>query len=79
MKGNVGIHNELHRFLFIHGSMWPSGWVLHSKSKGLGFDFCWSCLEVSGKLLIPYYLYPPSSDGYQVEQNIEKIVNDILC
>ena len=43
--------------------------VLDSRSAGLGFDsHCWSsCVEVSGKLLIPYYLCPPSSDGYLVE------------
>ena len=34
-------------------SMWPS-WT--QRSKGLGFDsHCWSCVEVSGKLLIPYF------------------------
>ena len=41
---------------------------LDSISQCLGFDsYCWSCVEVLGKLLIPYCLCPPSSDGYLVE------------
>ena len=43
--------------------------ALSSISTGLGFDAqYWSCEEVSGKLLIPYYLCLPSTDGYLVEQ-----------
>ena len=31
--------------------------ALDSRSEGLGFDSqCWSCVEVSGKLRIPYCL-----------------------
>ena len=48
--------------------------VLDSISEGLGFDsHCWSCVEVSGKLLIPYCLCPPSSNGYLVESKIGKL------
>ena len=44
--------------------------VLDSRSKGLGFDsHCWSCLEVLDKLLIPYCLCLPSTDGYLVDEN----------
>ena len=51
--------------------------ALDSRSEGLGFDsHCWSCVEVSGKLFIPYCLWSPSSDGYLVER---KIVNGISC
>ena len=45
--------------------------ALDSRSKGLGFDsHCWLCVEVIGKLIIPYCLSLslPSSDGCQVEQ-----------
>ena len=42
--------------------------ALDLRSEGLAFDsHCWSCVEVSGKLLVPYCLCPPSSNGYQVE------------
>ena len=54
--------------------MWPSGWALDPRSKGLVFDsHCWSCVEVSGKLLIPYCLCPLSSDGYLVERKFGKL------
>ena len=47
--------------------------ALGSISEGLGFDsHCWSCVEVPGKLLIPYCICPASSDGYLVEQKIGK-------
>ena len=37
---------------------------LDSKSKGLGFDFyCWSYVEVLGKLIIPCCICPPSRGG----------------
>ena len=39
--------------------------VLDSRSEGLTFG--WSCVEIFGKLLILYYICPPSSDGYLVE------------
>ena len=39
--------------------------ALDSRSKGLGFAFhCWSCVEVLGKLVIPYSLCLTSSDEY---------------
>ena len=42
--------------------------ALDSKSKGLGFDsYCWSCVEVSGKLIILCCLCPFSNNGYLVE------------
>ena len=48
--------------------------VLDLRSEGLGFDsHCWSCVEVSGKLLIPYCLCPPSSNGYLVERKTGKL------
>ena len=47
--------------------------ALDSRSEGRGLDYhCWLCVEVSGKLLIPYYLCPRSSNGYLVEQKIGK-------
>ena len=43
--------------------------ALGSRSEDLGFDsHCWSCVEVTGKLLISCCLCPPNSDGYLVEQ-----------
>ena len=52
------------------GTCTPVDRVLDSRSKGveLHSHFCWSCVEVSGKLLISYCLCLPSSDGYLVEQ-----------
>ena len=48
--------------------------TLDSRSEGLGFDFhSWSYVEASGKHPIPYYLCPPNSDGYLVEQKLEKL------
>ena len=44
--------------------------TLDSRSKGLGFDsHYWPCVELVGKLLIPFCLCLPSSDGYLVEEN----------
>ena len=57
-------------------------WIgrLDLRSEGLRFDsHCWSCVEASGKLLIPYCLCPPSSNGYLVERKKWKIVNGISC
>ena len=49
-------------------------WCTFVFIKGLGFDSqCWPCVEVSGKLLIPYCLCPPSSNGYLVERKIGKL------
>ena len=48
------------------------GRALGSRSKGLGFHFhclCWTCVKVSGKLLIPLYLCLLSSGGYLVDEN----------
>ena len=46
--------------------------ALDLRSEGLGFDsHCWTYIEVPGKLLSPYCLCPPSSDGYLVERKIE--------
>ena len=51
------------------GSMWPNELNVDSKSKGLEYDsHCWSCVKVLGKLLIPFCLCLPSSDGYLMEQ-----------
>ena len=47
----------------------PVGRALDSRTKDLGFDsHCWSCVKMLGKLLIPYHLRQPSSDGYLVER-----------
>ena len=49
----------------------PVDRVLESRSEGLGFNsHCWSYVEVSGKLLIPYYLCLSSTDGYLVERKL---------
>ena len=54
------------------GACGPVDRVLDSRSGGLGFDsHCRSCVEVLGKLLIPYCLCPPNSDGYLVERKLE--------
>ena len=55
--------------------------VFDSRSQGSGFDsHCWSCVEVSGKLLIPYCLRPCNIDRYLVERKIvKKNVNGISC
>ena len=48
--------------------------ALDLRSEDLGFDsHCWSCVEVSGKLLIPYCLCPSRSNGYLVDQKIGKL------
>ena len=48
--------------------------ALDLRSECLGFDsHCWSCVEVSGKLLIQYCLCQPSSNWYQVERTIGKL------
>ena len=48
--------------------------VLDSRSEGLGFDsHCCSCVEVLGKLLIPYCLHPSNSDGYKVEIKVGEL------
>ena len=48
--------------------------VLDLRSEGLGFDFhCYSCVEMSGKRLIPYCLCPSSSNGYLVERKVGKL------
>ena len=61
------------------GACGPVDRVLDSRSEGLELDsHCWSCVEVSGKPLIPYRHCPPSSDGYLVDKNW-KIVNGINC
>ena len=45
-----------------HGSMCQVDKALDSRSKGLGFDsHCWSCVEVSGKVLIPHCLCQSST------------------
>ena len=42
-------------------------WVLNARSQGIGFDcYCWSCVEILGKLPIPHCLGPPSRNGYLV-------------
>ena len=44
--------------------------MLDSRSKGLGFDsHCWSCVEVSGEIFIPYCLCLASSGEYLVDGN----------
>ena len=49
-------------------------WESNSRSEGLEFDsHCWSCVDVLGKLLIPYCLSPPRSNGYLVERKIGKL------
>ena len=54
--------------------MWPIDRVMDSKSKGMWFNpHCWSCVEVSDKLLIPHCLCLPSSDGYLVDENCELV------
>ena len=46
------------------------GSLLDSRSKDLRLSsHCWSCVWVSGKLLILYCLSLPSSDGYLVGKN----------
>ena len=40
--------------------------------QGLGFDsLFWSCVEWLSKLLIPYCLCPPASNGYLVELEMQ--------
>ena len=52
--------------------------VLDWRSEGLGFDSsCWLFIEVPGKLLIPYCLYPPL--WVPVGTKNWKIVNGISC
>ena len=66
--------------LVIMGACGPMGRVVDSGLAGLRFDsHCWSCVDVSGKLLFPFCLCPPGSDGYLVEWKIEKIMNGISC
>ena len=44
--------------------------ALDSRSEGLGFDsHYWPCVEVVGKLHIPYCLGPPSRNGYLVDRS----------
>ena len=44
--------------------------ALDARSKGLGFDsHCWSCVEVSVRLLIPNCLCLLLTDGYLVNDN----------
>ena len=67
----------------LNGQQNPSGfWGAYGQvdreldlwSEGLGFDsHYWSCVEVSGKLLITYCLCSLSSNGYLVEWNIGKL------
>ena len=50
--------------------------VADSRLKALVFHLhCWSCAEVSGKLLIQHCLWPPNSNVYLGDKNIEKAVN----
>ena len=62
----------------IHGAYGLVDKSLDSRSKDLGFDsYCWSCVEEFDKLLIPYCLFLPNSDGYLVKR--EKLnCNDFL-
>ena len=54
------------------GACGPVDRVLDLRLEGLGLDFhCWSCVEVSGKLLILYCLCQSSSDEYLVERKLE--------
>ena len=44
---------------------------IYVQKSGLGFDsHCWSCVEMSGKLVIPCCCCPPSSNRYLVEQKM---------
>ena len=57
---------------FTTGACVPVDRVLDSRSECLGLDsHCWSCVEVSGKLLIPYCLCQTSNDGYLVKRKLE--------
>ena len=54
--------------------------VLDSRSKALGFDsHSCTCVEVLSKLLIPYCLCLPSSDGYLVERESYIVMIGCSC
>ena len=57
------------------GACGEEGRTLDLRLEDLGFDsHCWSCVEVLGKLLIPYCLCLPSSTEYHVERKLGKLL-----
>ena len=61
-------------WLTTYSNLLQTSSIWNISSVRLGFDsHCWSCVEVLGKLLIPYCLCPPSNNGYLMEQKIVKL------